>query len=160
MIKDSGDRSVYPTGAQRDNGEDKGRPSLIVTSALRRLALQLEAGARKYEDRNWEKGMDADRYVDGLFRHVFAFMEGDTSENHLGAALFNLVALSHTFDMVRVGRLPKELFRNLPDVDFNDIIPVNKVLTLRGTDTVQPEREYPVLGTTEHETRWREGDPE
>jgi hypothetical protein len=127
MIKDSGERSVYTTGAQRDNGEDKGRPSLIVPSALRRLAIQLEAGARKYADRNWEKGMDADRYVDGIYRHLWAFMEGQTDENHLGALLFNVVGLSHTYDMVRAGQLPADLFRNLPTVSFSDILPLSKV---------------------------------
>jgi hypothetical protein len=47
-LKDSGQRSVYNTGAQRDNQEGKGRFDLIPFQGLMRLAKHYEAGAKKY----------------------------------------------------------------------------------------------------------------
>lgn len=118
-LPDSGTRNVYSTGAQRDNREGKGRYDLISPYALRLLAIRLEEGAKKYEERNWEKGMDVGRYLDALQRHAGQLMMGDNSEDHVGAMLFNVMALAHTLEMIRLGRLDPSL-DNLPYYDRDE----------------------------------------
>lgn len=108
-LPDSGQRNVYQTGAQRDNRLGKGRFDLISVYALRRLALRLELGALKYSERNWEKGMPVSRYLDALLRHTMQLIMGDKSEDHVGAILFNAMALAHTLELVEMGLLDKSL---------------------------------------------------
>jgi hypothetical protein len=69
-LKDSGERDVYETGAQRDNGEMKGRFDLVTPQGELRLARHYELGAEKYADRNWEKGMPIGRMVSAAMRHL------------------------------------------------------------------------------------------
>lgn len=57
MIKDSGARHEFDTGAVRDMPEGKGRCDLLPPLAMLRLAKHFEAGAAKYGERNWEKGV-------------------------------------------------------------------------------------------------------
>lgn len=109
ILPDSGQRNVYASGAQRDNREGKGRYDLISPYALRRLARRLELGALKYSERNWEKGMPASRYVDALKRHTDELIMGDQREDHLGAILFNAMALAHTIELTELGLLDSSL---------------------------------------------------
>jgi hypothetical protein len=94
-LKDSGNRSVYPSGAQRDNREDKGRFDLIAMQGLFRLARLYEAGAKKYADRNWEQGMNISRYCDAAMRHLSKYISGCDDEDHLSAVVFNVFAIMH-----------------------------------------------------------------
>lgn len=95
LLKDSGQRDVYNTGAVRDNGENKGRFDLISTQALLRLARHYEAGAKKYTDRNWEKGMPIGRMVSAAMRHLVKYMAGANDEDHLAAVLWNVAAIMY-----------------------------------------------------------------
>jgi hypothetical protein len=99
-VKDSGKREEFPTGSVRDTREGKGRFDLISPIALRRLAEHYERGARKYGERNWEKGQPLDRYIDSALRHINAFQVGDRAEDHLIAAAWNLFAHVHTEEMI------------------------------------------------------------
>lgn len=94
-LKDSGTRETYSTGAQRDNGEGKGRFDLIPFQAMMRLARHYEAGSKKYSDRNWEKGMNISRYVDAAMRHLLKYSAGFNDEDHLAAVLWNISAICH-----------------------------------------------------------------
>ncbi len=94
-LKDSGTRAEYNSGAVRDNGEGKGRFDLIPFQGLMRLALHYEAGAKKYSDRNWEKGMNISRYIDAAFRHLIKYSAGWNDEDHLAAILWNILAIMH-----------------------------------------------------------------
>jgi len=85
----------FSTGAQRDTREGKGRYDLISPIMLRRLAILLEWGAAKYGDKNWEKGMPIDRFLDSAMRHINQFREGLRDEDHLTHAIFNLMAVVH-----------------------------------------------------------------
>lgn len=109
MIPDSGKRSEFNTGAVRDASYGKGIPSAIPSRALMRLAKRFEDGAAKYERDNWKQGIPMSRYVDSLYRHLWAFMEADHTEDHLGAIIWNAVCLSETYDMITNGELAKEL---------------------------------------------------
>ena len=96
MIKDSGDRTAFSTGAVRDMHTGKGRCDLLPMCVLLRLARHYEAGALKYSDRNWEKGIPAHSFADSALRHIFKYMDGQTDEYHLIAAIWNLCGLAWT----------------------------------------------------------------
>ena len=113
-IKDSGDRRQYDTGAQRDRAQGKGRYDLISPIFLERLALHLEKGASKYNDRNWEKGMPLNDYIDSALRHICQYLGGLRDEDHLAAVAFNIMGLIHTEEMIERSRLPSSL-NNMPD---------------------------------------------
>lgn len=108
-LPDTGDRSEFNTGAVRDASKGKGIPSAIPTRALVKLAKRFEDGAAKYERDNWKQGIPLSRYVDSLYRHLWAFMDGDRTEDHLGAIIWNAVCLSETDDMIYEGELSNDL---------------------------------------------------
>lgn len=108
-IKDSGKRQKFKTGAQRDTQEGKGRFDLLPPRAITALAIHFEKGAKKYQPRNWEKGIYLSRFLSSALRHTFQFLQGKKDENHLIAAIWNLVCLYETKERIREGLLPKEL---------------------------------------------------
>ena len=114
VTKDSGERRHFNTGAQRDVVTGKGRYDLISPIMIDRLSLLLQRGAEKYDDRNWEKGMPLSVYMDSGMRHLYKFLEGHRDEDHLIAAIWNLQALLHIEEMVKRGKLSKDLL-DLPD---------------------------------------------
>ena len=61
---------------------------------LLRLARHYENGAKKYDERNWEKGIPASRFADSALRHMFKYMDGQDDEDHLIAAIWNLCGLA------------------------------------------------------------------
>lgn len=95
-ILDSGERTEFLTGAVRDMHEGKGRFDLLPMCVLMRLAKHYEKGALKYEERNWEKGIDAHSFADSAFRHLVKYMDGWNDEDHLIAAIWNLCGLAWT----------------------------------------------------------------
>lgn len=95
ITKDSGKRQEFASGAVRDTVEGKPRYSLIPVKALRRWADLMARGAEKYGERNWELGMPTSRYLDSGMRHLFSYLEGDRTEDHLSAVLFNVGAMIH-----------------------------------------------------------------
>jgi len=95
-IADSGDRTQFDTGAVRDMHEGKGRCDLLPMCVLLRLARHYENGSRKYGDRNWEKGIPCHSFADSALRHLFKYMDGQTDEDHLIAAIWNLCGLAWT----------------------------------------------------------------
>lgn len=96
MIKDSGERTEFESGAVRDMHTGKGRFDLLPMCVLMRLAQHYEAGALKYSDRNWEKGIPAHSFADSAFRHLVKYMDGQNDEDHLIAAIWNLCGLAWT----------------------------------------------------------------
>ncbi len=92
-VNDSGEREDFETGSRRDTRKGKGRFDLIPAYCIRRLAQHYENGAEKYGDRNWEKGQPSSRYLDSAFRHLINYMEGDRSEDHLMAIVWNIFGI-------------------------------------------------------------------
>ena len=90
MIKDSGHRKTFETGAMRDMSENKGRMDLLPWQAIMELSKHCEQGAIKYNERNVDKGIPISSLMDSAFRHMAKYMEGMTDENHLIAAMWNL----------------------------------------------------------------------
>lgn len=46
-------------------------------------------GAAKYGDDNFLKGIPTECYLESLDRHLAAYMEGNSEEDHLAAIIFN-----------------------------------------------------------------------
>ena len=109
LLPDSGERTEFDTGAERDASEGKGLPSCIPPTAIRSLALRFEDGASKYTRDNWLKGIPLSRYQDAIIRHTLAAAEGQTDEDHLGAVLWNAAAWIETERRINAGQLPQSL---------------------------------------------------
>ncbi|MCL2624594.1 MAG: DUF5664 domain-containing protein [Planctomycetaceae bacterium] len=115
-MKDTGKRETFETGAVRDCDEGKPRPDLFSAFAMERIGLWMEQGARKYEPRNWEKGMSYVRVVASLYRHLMKYMQNDRSEDHLAAISVNSSFLMHYDAMIERGVLPASL-NDLPSYE-------------------------------------------
>jgi len=122
VIKDSGTRTEFGTGAVRDGQEGKGRMDLLPVRALIEVAKVFEAGANKYASRNWEKGINLSRYMDSGLRHAFKWLRGDRDEPHLAMAIWNFMCLQDTQQRIAEGLLPM----SLNDLPCNDIQLQNK----------------------------------
>jgi hypothetical protein len=96
-MDDSGKRISFGDGkAMREPTEGKGRYDLISPFALKRLAIWLEQGAKKYADRNWEKGgIPFSRYTDSAYRHLSKYLMGMEDEDHLAGVMFNIMCMMH-----------------------------------------------------------------
>lgn len=55
------------------------------------VAKQYEDGAKKYEDRNWEKGQPLHVYIDSGVRHYLQATAGFRDEPHLRAFVWNIL---------------------------------------------------------------------
>lgn len=108
-VKDSGKREEFETGSRRDTREGKGRYDLIAQIPLKRLAQHYENGAKKYGDRNWEKGQPVMRYLDSASRHLHNILMGDKTEDHESAVSWNIFAYVQTLELIKQNKLPKEL---------------------------------------------------
>jgi len=108
-LKDSGTRDTFETGAVRDGETGKGRFDLLPFDALQQVAQHFEAGAEKYEARNWEKGIPTHRYADSALRHLLKHVNGHTDENHAAAAAWNVLCLIQTQAWIKAERLPASL---------------------------------------------------
>lgn len=95
-IDDGGERIQYgENGAFREPSTGKGRYDLITPFAMERIAKWYELGALKYADRNWEKGIPFSRFYDSAMRHMTKYMMGMTDEDHLAAAVWNIMCIIH-----------------------------------------------------------------
>jgi hypothetical protein len=92
---DSGERVDFPSGMRRDTDKGKPRYDLIPLPMLRRLADLYARGAEKYGDSNWtlaDSPEEVARFKASAFRHFVSWLEGDTTEDHAVAAVFNIFA--------------------------------------------------------------------
>lgn len=147
VIKDSGTRREFATGAVRDIQEGKGRCDLMpldviadwfeqpkkdpypertemtywvftniycfqecgeteflhcalssflytydyVPTMFLEVAKHFEAGAAKYGEWNWQKGIPTHCYIDSAVRHYLKFLRGDKDEPHDRAFVWNIL---------------------------------------------------------------------
>ena len=66
--------------------------------AIIELSKHYEEGAKKYDERNWEKGISAHCYVDSGIRHLTKYFRGDQDEPHDRAFLWNMFCLLWTIE--------------------------------------------------------------
>lgn len=94
-MKDNGTRILFETGAVREEVTGKGRFDLIPPEGLFRLARWYEQGAKKYSDRNWEKGLPYCNCINSAMRHLVKYLAGWNDEDHLAAVAWNVFALMY-----------------------------------------------------------------
>lgn len=108
-MKHGESKQRFDTGAMRDTHTDKLRYDLITPLGLKRVAQVYTEGAQHYGDRNWEKGIPVSRCLASLERHLMAFKQGDTSEDHLAQMVWNGLAILHYQEAIKLGLLPDTL---------------------------------------------------
>ncbi len=60
------------------------------STVLIEVSKHYEEGAKKYADRNWEKGIPLHCFIDSAVRHYLKARRGDEDERHDRAVLWNL----------------------------------------------------------------------
>lgn len=137
-MNDGGKRITFGEGtATREPDEGKGRYDLITPFGLRRLALWYELGAKKYADRNWEKGMPFSRYLNSAKRHLDKYLMGMTDEDHLAAAAWNILAIIHHEE------LGQTEFDDLPHYITDERKPADTLPMYSGDETAISSSAYP-----------------
>ena len=84
---------TLPTGTHREDKDGKGRFDLLPSHAIKRVAQRLEMGAKKYGDNDWKNGIPSEMLLDSALRHIFQYKEGKLDEDHLAAAVTNLLQI-------------------------------------------------------------------
>jgi hypothetical protein len=80
------------------------RFDLLPWHQIAKVARHYGVGAKKYEDRNWEKGYKWSLSFGALHRHLAAFWNGEdidaeTGSTHLAAVVFHALALMEFGEM-------------------------------------------------------------
>lgn len=91
MIKDSGDRTEFETGAKRDMHAGKGRMDPLPWYGIMEVSKHCEEGALKYGEHNVDKCIPLHSLLDSASRHLAKYMVGMDDEDHLRAACWNLL---------------------------------------------------------------------
>ena len=96
MIADSGERTTYDNGFNRDMGEMKGRMDLVPWRAIREVSIHCEMGAKKYGERNIDKGCPQWSLYSSGIRHMSKVIDPDENDpedtlTHLRAAAWNIL---------------------------------------------------------------------
>lgn len=89
----------YSTGAVRGSDAEGYRYDLISPIGLRRLAETCHEGSAKYGDYNWERGMPVSDMLNHALRHVYLYLSGDRSEDHLAHSAWNMLAAMHSEEL-------------------------------------------------------------
>jgi len=70
------------TGKKFDN--EKPRMDLLPMDALLEIAKVMTFGAKKYGERNWEEGIDPQRFRGAILRHDAAYEMGEIKDPESG----------------------------------------------------------------------------
>ena len=95
----------FEGGAVRDSNVGKGRFDLLCPFAIDQLARHMQRGCERYGDRNWELGIPMSSFYDSADRHMKRFAKGETDEDHLLAAFWNLHCAISTRERIKAGVL-------------------------------------------------------
>ncbi len=144
VTKDSGKRSVYDSGMQRDTEEGKARFDLLFpldipfkAQMMTRFADLMARGAAKYDERNWEKARGIEemaRYRSSAMRHLVQWETGEEDEDHAAAVMFNLLAHETTKYRLRAGISEEIRLRGLKpltqwaDINLNNACGVHNAI--------------------------------
>jgi hypothetical protein len=100
-----GDKVAFRDGVKFDT--EKIRPELFPPDAFEALCDLYARGARKYGDRNWEKGMSWGRLFGALMRHAWAWWRGESYDpelntNHMLNVAWNAIGL-YVYETRKIG---------------------------------------------------------
>ena len=114
LLKDSGDRTTFSTGSQRDTQRGKGAFHLVPNFVIWLVSRIYEEGAIKYASRNWEKGQPLSQYIKSAENHIAKLKMGMRDEPHASQAIWNLIAYIFTAVQIKLGLRPGSL-NDMPD---------------------------------------------
>jgi hypothetical protein len=92
------DRHEYETGAVRSGDCADVRYDLISPIGIAALARTYAEGAKKFGAFNWENGMPVTDLLNHAIAHVFKWLGGDRSEDHLAHAAWGLLGAIHSLE--------------------------------------------------------------
>lgn len=92
------ERCEYNTGAVRSGDCEKTRYDLISPIGLQALAKTYAEGAEKFGFFNWEQGMPVVDLLNHAIAHIYNFLGGDRTEDHLAHAAWNLLGAIHSLE--------------------------------------------------------------
>ncbi len=110
------DRKLYQefnTGGQKDT-KGKLRYDLIPPEAMQALAEVYSLGAKKYEDRNWEKGIPFNIALGALKRHLNEFELGNMINSNDGTLAHLAHVMWWSVALVTFIRRNRDDLNNLP----------------------------------------------
>ncbi len=79
----------FSSGAKREEKSNKSFIHNLKGYTRLRFGYHMTKHAVKHGDKNWEKGIPDNSYLESLDRHLAQYLNGDRSEDHLSAILFN-----------------------------------------------------------------------
>ena len=62
-----------------------------MANMMLEVSILYEAGAIKYGENNWQKGIPTHCYIDSAIRHYLKYLRGDKDEPHNRAFVWNLI---------------------------------------------------------------------
>src|ERR1019366_6187806 len=104
--RDSGTREQFKSGMVRDTQSGKPRYDLIDRAFLKRWADLMARGAAKYGEENWRQaagGEELKRFKASALRHMFQWLDGDTTEDHAVAIAFNVSGAEMVKEKMKTG---------------------------------------------------------
>lgn len=92
-------------GLRYDDGKE--RVDLIPGDSMLVLGQVYAVGAKKYAERNWERGMPWSKCLGPLMRHLFKWMRGEKfdpedGQLHIAKVAWNAIALL-TYELRKIG---------------------------------------------------------
>lgn len=86
----------FNTGAIRSDDRADVRFDLLSPIAMKSWAETSAEGAKKYGAHNWERGMPVSDLLNHVIAHLYFFLGGDRTEDHLGHAMWGVAAAIHS----------------------------------------------------------------
>lgn len=114
LLKDSGERTTFATGSQRDTQTGKGAFHLVPNWVIWLVSRVYEEGALKYATRNWEKGQPLGQYVKSAENHLAKLKMGMRDEPHASQVIWNMIGYIFTAVQIKLGIRPGSL-NDMPD---------------------------------------------
>ncbi len=87
---------AFSTGAVRGTDANGTRYDLITPIGLKAVASAYAEGVAKYGAYSCEKGIPILDLLNHAIRHIYLFLEGDRTEDHLGHAGWNVLMAKHS----------------------------------------------------------------
>lgn len=89
--------------------KEKIRMELLSPTWLEGVAKVLTYGSRKYSAENWRQGIELQRLIAGMMRHLNAFRKGEDNDPETG--------LSHLLHLSCGAMFASEIHRTKPELD-------------------------------------------
>ena len=116
-------------GSGKRFDEGKLRYDLVPTRAVKEIAKVLTFGAKKYGDRNWEKGMEWGKVIGSLERHLTSWKGGEDFDqesglSHLSHLITNVAFLIEYSETYPQGDNRQVWFHSKPRIaiDIDEVI--------------------------------------